>query len=72
MFLAVSNGEREVGGIYEVRIARDQEGRVVMYRKLHNRRSAGSAESTVLLRGVAQLLFSYAGCSSERNSWLDT
>lgn len=67
MFFAVSNGKRETGGIYEVRIWKSGEGQLLMSRKLVQRGIAEEPEPMVLLAAVAGLTMSYAGCS-----WGDT
>ena len=61
-FLALSPGVTETGGIYEVTVWRDDEGRLLLARKLHGGGQAEAEPPHILLSGVRSLAFSYSFC----------
>lgn len=68
MFLTVANGEREIGGIYEVSVYRDANGDLLMDRQMREPKAAAAKPPAVLLTDVAEVSFSYRGCEASQGA----
>jgi general secretion pathway protein J len=58
-YVATSNGEREVGGLYLVNLALDKEGTLTSRRQLIQSKISEHVNAIVLLRNVKTIQFSY-------------
>ncbi len=60
-FIGGSDGTRETGGLYQVRIYLNDTGSLIAERQLQQTQPVGPVNSVVLLREVSALRFTYAG-----------
>jgi general secretion pathway protein J len=71
-YVTESNGEREVGGLYNVALSLDNSGTLTAKRQLLGLKPYYHANEVVLLRGVSKLSFSYVGDSAISSDWQAT
>lgn len=67
-FLTLSAGLTETGGIYDVTLWREQDGRLLMARQLYRPGRLTPADPQLLLSGVNSLALTYSYCPGEQPS----
>jgi prepilin-type N-terminal cleavage/methylation domain-containing protein len=60
-YVTVSNGEREIAGLYYVSVKLDESGTFIAVRQLLAAKPNRQVNSVILLRGVSNLQFTYSG-----------
>jgi prepilin-type N-terminal cleavage/methylation domain-containing protein len=71
-YVTVSNGEREIAGLYYVSLRLDESGTFIAERRLLGAKPNPQVNSVILLRGLSKLQLSYAGAESNpepQNLW---
>ena len=70
-YVAASNGEREVGGLYLVKLSLDGDGTLKSSRRLFSKTPSERVNEVILLRGVKAINFTYRkpNQAEPQNQW---